>query len=452
MFGKLKQFLSGDASAEAFKNRKPGGGTRMGGAPSDPPQEPPARPPEANNPPPQLDRIIVPQSAMDALPDDPAPLVLAVVRFTNHMTGEGRYKRTELPPAALQAFHCDYYLAQVNNGGHAQFVHNTLALIEDTFEDVVTGLKAMGAMDYLILARSAQKWVRDNPEEAAQQTGFEGGIADGLRRLDQPFFQLDRKTPLQAFIARWIAGHPQLEVVADEDWGDALQDLADANPERARRDAIIDCAATVGRFANPLLVGASMGCWRIGEADFLLGVSNGSYRDVDGTQEMAFKVQSLGGPRFAVPVEGQGVTLYDCIRHDNSHMPKDPFKASLDDIRQFRPDELSERLAHVTQAEIQTAIETAERLKVGAAIHLLKSRIPDMDVLPTLTIIHAGPGPNGELLFTCAFPKDGGAWLFKIGPVGAIYTHPGKGPEGSAAASRAEIDFHAETHRLEGLR
>ncbi|WGW04355.1 DMP19 family protein [Tropicibacter oceani] len=446
MLGKLKHLLGGKASAEAFQARKPGGGKRFSG--EAPPQEPPA----ANSAPPRLDRIVVPQSAMDALPDDPAPLVQAIVNYTNQMTGQGRYKRTELPAAAIQAFHCDYYLAQVLNGGHAQFVGNTRALIEETFCDVVEGLRAMGATDYLILARSGQKWVRENPQEAAQQTGFEGGIAESLSRLDGPFYQLNRKTPLQGAIAAWIAGHPQLHVVPDDQLAAELQALALANPERGRRDAILECASIAARFANPLQVGAAMACWRSGEADFLLGLGNGSYRDVEGEQRMAFALRALGGPRFLVPVEGRGVTLYDCIRHDNSHLPENPLKASMDDIRRFRPDELGEKLAEVSEADIATAMALADRLKLGAALHLLKTRIPGMKALPALTIVHAGPSTDGSETFVCSYVENNEAWMLKVGAEGAIFIKPGKDAKPVTGASRAEIDFHAETHRIEGLR
>ncbi|WP_136441841.1 DMP19 family protein [Pacificoceanicola onchidii] len=451
MFGKLKHFLSGKAAEDAFAARKQGGGSRYGGNPSGE-SKPPRTGADANNPPPRLDRIIVPQSAMDALPEDHGPLVQALVRYTNHMTGEGRYKRTELPPAAIQGFHCDYYLAQVLNGGHAQFVGNTRNLLEETLRDVVAGLKAMGAKDYLILALAAQKWTRENPEEASAQTGFEGGIADALQRLDRPFFQLDRKTPLQGFIAAWIAQHPHLEVVPDADLPAALQALAEANPERARRNAIIECASMAGQFANPLQVGTAMGCWRIGEADFLLQMGNGSFKEIEGQQQMAFFLRCLMGARYAVPVEGKGVTLYDCVQHDNPHMPKNPFDASMDDIMKYKADALGEKLAHVSQQEILTAMDTAEKLQVGAAIHLLKTRIPDMQTLPPLTISHAGPGPDGEPLFTCCFPQDGEGWMFKIAEVGALFMKPGKRSKPVATATRAEIDFHAETHRIEGLR
>ncbi|WP_425101747.1 DMP19 family protein [Tropicibacter sp. S64] len=446
MLSKLKHLLSGRAATDAFKRRKPGGGHRMGAV--DTAAEPP-RPPKGQTPPRDLP-IIVPQSAMDALPD-PAPLVQAVVNYVNHMQSKGRYKRGELPEAALQAFHTDFYLAQVNNGGHAQFVHNAFSIIDLTLDDVTKGLKAMGAQDYLILARAAQKWVQENPEEAKQQTGFTGGIAPALKRLDRPFYQLDRKTPLQGFIASWIAAHPALQVVPDAELGAELQKLADANPEGKRRDAIMVCANITASLQNALLMGAGMACGRVVPQDFIHQMGNGSYMDVEGEQKMAFFLRTLGGPHWLVPEEGKGVTLYACITHDNSHLPKDPLKASMDDIMKFRAPEVGAKLAFVSQADLLEAMRLSEDLKAGPALHMLGLRV-GLSQLPRLTVLHSGSKVNGSPTVAFGFVHQRTAWLVSIDPTGAELVRTGDKGETMAKVTRAEIDFHAETHSLDSLR
>lgn len=440
MLGKLKHLLSGDAAKKAFEARRPGGGKRFDGSRPETPQAGGA---------PAVRHIVVPQSAMDALPN-PAPLVGAVVDYVNHMLHTARYKRTELPEAALQAYHTDYYLAQVLNGGHAQFVHNSFSILDLTLDDVTKGLKAMGAEDYLLLARAAQKWVRENPEEAKQQTGFEGGIAPALKRLDTPFFQLDRKSPLQAFIAGWIARHPALRVVPDAQLGAEMKALTEANPEGKRREAIMVCEGITGSLQNPLLMGAGLACARVEPRDFLMGLGNASYMDVAGESKLTFHVRTTSGPRWLVPEEGVGVSLYECIAYDNAHLPKDPLTASMDDIMKYRAPEVGAKLAFVPEAELHKAMALAKDLKAGPALHALSQRA-GLSALPRLTVVHAGPKKTGSPSIAVAFVHEGTVWLVSVDPTGAELVRTGKESKSIAKIHRKEIDFHAETHRFESL-
>ena len=43
----------------------------------------------------------------------------------------------------MQAYHADYYLALVNNGGHSQFIRNTgVAMLPTTSADALAGLRS----------------------------------------------------------------------------------------------------------------------------------------------------------------------------------------------------------------------------------------------------------------------------------------------------------------------
>ncbi|MER8897731.1 hypothetical protein [Mesorhizobium sp. M0676] len=70
------------------------------------------------------------------------------------------------------------------------------------------------------------------PNEAAQQTGFEGGRDDFLDTLDHAFYVADEAAPMENLLARWIASWPDLQVVDSDDYDDVIHRLVMANPKR----------------------------------------------------------------------------------------------------------------------------------------------------------------------------------------------------------------------------
>ncbi|MFZ7093287.1 DMP19 family protein [Primorskyibacter sp. 2E233] len=446
MLGRIKRVLNGTLGREAFENRKSGGGRRLGGV--TPPPEGPSPGPQPQVP--MVREIVVPRSAIEAWPETADPLVGAVVDYVNYLINQAKYKRTEINPAAMQAFHSDYYLAQVLNGGHAQFVGNASAFLEATIVDVLSGLRAMQQKEYFLLASSMNKWVAENPDEAAQQTGFAGGIAPALAALDTPFYKLNRKQPLRREIAAWLVAHPDLKVVPDADVPAELARIAEVNTDAPRRRAVIECATIAGQLADPLRIGVSMACARIDPMDFFQSLTAGSYREIEGAQRMAIGVRTFGGLRYAVPVEGQGVLIYECIQHDNSHLPKNKFDATLDDIQRFKPDEVGSCIARAEQDEILAAIDQAKRLEAGAAIHLLVSRQSLLMDVPALTLNFFGNAASGGEAMTFASIVGDQVLLFVIRGDMALLRDT-KTKEDLAIASRAEVTFHARSHAIETL-
>ncbi|WP_461331769.1 DMP19 family protein [Bradyrhizobium diazoefficiens] len=75
----------------------------------------------------RLTTVVVSLDALEAAqaPEKADYLTEAVVYYVNEIQRVGVYKGRELPAVAMQAYHADYYLAQVNNGGHSQFIGNT---------------------------------------------------------------------------------------------------------------------------------------------------------------------------------------------------------------------------------------------------------------------------------------------------------------------------------------
>src|SRR5690348_10034016 len=102
---------------------------------------------------PTLETVIVARSAVEQAsePGKGHVLVAAVVDFVNAMMREGQYHRFEIPAKAVEAYHCDYYLAQVLNGGHFQFIHNCGQNLKYAVTDIPGALAGMKGEAYLAI-------------------------------------------------------------------------------------------------------------------------------------------------------------------------------------------------------------------------------------------------------------------------------------------------------------
>ena len=213
MFGKRK----GKEPAQQPDVRKPSGPQTPGGAG-------------------KLTTVIVPRSTIEKAgePGDYA-LIQGVINFVNGMMQQGLYARFELIDKALQAFHSDFYLAQVLNGGHSQFIHNCFQNLPIVIEDVRAGLTAMNARAHLAIFEQAAAWIIANPEEVKKQTGFEGGRAPLLDELDTQFYKANKEQSIIQLSSLWIKSWPELRPVDDADYPEAMRRVVMLNPLRKER-------------------------------------------------------------------------------------------------------------------------------------------------------------------------------------------------------------------------
>jgi hypothetical protein len=95
----------------------------------------------------RLATVVIPRKCFDAATESDGfhHLPEAVVDYVNDVQRVGVYAQHELPARAMQVFHADYYVAEVNNGGHSQLIGNVGALLPTIVADVLGGLLAMGA-------------------------------------------------------------------------------------------------------------------------------------------------------------------------------------------------------------------------------------------------------------------------------------------------------------------
>ncbi|MER8367156.1 hypothetical protein [Mesorhizobium sp. M1348] len=91
----------------------------------------------------------MPRSVVEDAADNPFGLIVAVREFVEAMVSQGLYRSTEISPKAMQACHADDYLAEVNNGGHSQFIYNSGEELDTVIADARTALvgKRLGRVE-----------------------------------------------------------------------------------------------------------------------------------------------------------------------------------------------------------------------------------------------------------------------------------------------------------------
>ncbi|MGL5011119.1 MAG: DMP19 family protein [Paracoccaceae bacterium] len=255
-------------------------------------------------------RVVVRASVLTAAKAQPEDLVYEVVCFVNAMFERGLFLPDELPPEAVQVYMADYYLAQVNNGGHSQYIGNSRQRLEMNSKHTVAGLQAMGATAQLGIHKAMLDWVDANPVEALEQTGFTGGIAPYLKDLDRSFYETEGTSPMAALSAVWIAGWSSLQVVEDNVYAHALDVAAQMNPNRTRRLQQRRLAIITQCCTDPLRVAMGLAAMAGKERDVVCGIGGATYESIDGEVVPVFVVGTMRGRRFGTWTQNGGV-LYE---------------------------------------------------------------------------------------------------------------------------------------------
>ncbi|WP_375310561.1 DUF4375 domain-containing protein [Bradyrhizobium sp. A5] len=257
--------------------------------------------------------VVVPREALEAASDPEKAYYLtgAVVDYVNQIQRAGVYAGRELPAVAMQAYHADLYLAQVNNGGHSQFIRNTgVAMLPTTSGDALAGLKAMGASAQHQILQEMIAWVDEHPGEAALQSGFENRAAE-LDALDARFYEAERLQPMTPLAARWIANWPELRAVAKEQYASEIERLAQLNPLLPERRIWLSVRQVSYQITDRLQLTVAAACGGVmPDPELKLKVLAGFDLDVEGEQCRTFGVKTDKGSRLCV-FEEAGGRLYE---------------------------------------------------------------------------------------------------------------------------------------------
>lgn len=195
----------------------------------------------------EKDAIIVDKESVDS-DDSDYDIVQSNINFINDLRRQ-YYKIDEVSQDALLSYEVDYYLAQMLNGGFAQFVRNSKWTPE--MERLVRGgLLAIGATGHLKLFDEGVTLVRSlgdaglknffatNIQNYAQST--ERAV---LAAIDKRFYELDKRESLRTLNRIWLRTHPNLVQASSEQIDTEIQLRAGLVPNRAERIAAAEANA-----------------------------------------------------------------------------------------------------------------------------------------------------------------------------------------------------------------
>ncbi len=304
----------------------------------------------------------------------------------------------------------------------------------------------MGSDSHADLLDNMITWAQANPEEAARQTGFEGGRAAYLDELDKAFYELEKTNPLSRASAQWILNWPELQIVEDRDYADAMNHLILTNPLREDRLVESRVAAFVHQMNDWLHVSVGMAATACENMDIRLGLGGGTIETIEGEQQMTWRVQTNLGKRFAV-VTDHWTRLYEMIEADNPQIPPisdtEGFMEAMRDGRvdQFKPPIAGERLAHVEAETIAEIIRHGNRNRAAAAIDLLLRQI-GYTGNAQLSAVSAAADQNGKYVVIWIAATEDEAFIAHTHEVGAYLARFGQ-EEPLAKLPAAIIAQHA---------
>jgi len=381
----------------------------------------------------RLTTVVVSREALEAArdPKEAFYLTCAVVDFVNQMQRAGVYTRCELPAVAIQAYHADYYLAQVYNGGHSQFIGNTgTAMLPTTSGDALAGLKAMGASSQHQILQEMMAWVEEHPEEAELQNGFDSRAAE-LDALDDRFYEAERRQPMTVLSARWIESWPELRAVAQEQRSSEIERLALLHPHRSHRRIWQSVEHISFQMTDSLEITVAAACGAVApDPEHKLKVRPGSGMEVAGKRCMVFGVETDRGSRLCVYDEAGG-QLYEFGRDNKGPQPADMHEV----LKMYPPTLVGARLSVVEADTIRNFSRIAEQNLAAEAIDLLLRR--------------SGLDPHAQIT-ALRVNDDSAAWHAVSGKTCVMIVTRGDradlvGSDGKAALTvmRAEIERHA---------
>ena len=155
--------------------------------------------------------IVVDTTSYDS--ESPYDLIQANIDYLNALFGE-YVNYDEVPPAALQSYFVDYYLAQVSNGGLAQFTFNS-GMNGDILSPIYEGLKAMQLKQHTALFEQFLTVFDEQTDEqldtfAASPLWEETETKIALNALNNQFWLIQEDEDILTNNHQWLRSQKQL--------------------------------------------------------------------------------------------------------------------------------------------------------------------------------------------------------------------------------------------------
>jgi hypothetical protein len=114
------------------------------------------------------------------------------------------YKETLKRFSANQkyVFAIQWYLAEVNNGGHDQFFTNSTGIV---WKDALEGFEKIGLKENYAILKAAAGKLGGNPslDHDRRQAQYDNMLPD-FEKLDNLFFESDKRTPIDSMVLEFI--------------------------------------------------------------------------------------------------------------------------------------------------------------------------------------------------------------------------------------------------------
>ncbi len=158
----------------------------------------------------------------------------------------------EITPEALKSYFVDYYLAQMMNGGFAQFIHNC-GCDGSIIEHVQEGLASMKAERHAALFEQClqiiEEMSEDDLDEFLESDFFgENPGRDALNVHNEAFYALNQSEDLVELNSAWLRQHPQLQAVDADEMDDVLDEIVEQIPNLEERER--EAEESVPRYAR----------------------------------------------------------------------------------------------------------------------------------------------------------------------------------------------------------
>lgn len=209
--------------------------------------------------------ILIPAAATED--EDKYALIQAVIDFVNWAFNEVALIPGEFPVEALSSYFADYYVAQVLNGGHAQFISNS-DYGEVTVRLASLGLKAMGAGSYQAINQEMLDFMAAAPEPLKQTLigDYSPRVAPLLDDLDTRFYLAGKKEEYYAAHRRWLESLPCLRPLGPSDLETELASIRRKNLEQRNRHERARKAQERSEAASPLYRTVKALCRKAGKS------------------------------------------------------------------------------------------------------------------------------------------------------------------------------------------
>jgi Domain of unknown function (DUF4375) len=249
------------------------------------------------------DAIVVSTASFSS--DDPHRIVVSNAAFVDalfaeHLTAE------EIADDSLRSYFVQYYLAQMENGGFAQFVYNC-NWDPNVVDKVRDGLRTMGARMHQAVFLEGVTTVRQLGSEGleeflSREYWGENPVRDRLHAVTDQFAKACEVEDLAARNAEWLRAHPKLHVLTRDEMEEEVRRRVVAIPDVPAR-----LAAAREMEPRPVKIIRVL-CAIAGQE--LEHITSGDPTYVyQGTPTLAWRFTTDHGPHVMVEVESRAIML-----------------------------------------------------------------------------------------------------------------------------------------------